>query len=228
MAARPPSLTRAMSAGRGVGSDVRAGHAASPPPPPVSLPGECDRLGMLVWAVHYCTNSKERWMRKWTGHATHSALGVLFVAVLSPGIAADCTARVLTSVPAALPDHVTGARRVLDTGPGQLRLRGGGGGGGLGGRGGAMWIMVHGEESDAVTLAWEKVDGAQCYEVQLKTGDKPDAEFATLSDKLSSTMVSVRAMPLTWLQRRHARGVFAVASCVCARTHAHHTHTPTS
>jgi len=60
-----------------------------------------------------------------------------------------------------------------------------------------MWIMVHGEESDAVTLAWEKVDGAECYEVQLKSGDKPDAEFATVSDKLSSTMVSVRAMPPT-------------------------------
>ena len=91
-----------------------------------------------------------------------------------------------------------------------------------------MWIMVHGEESDAVTLAWEKVDGAQCYEVQLKTGDKPDAEFATLSDKLSSTMVSVRVMPLTWHQRRQARGLFAVASCLCVCAHTHTTRSPTS
>ena len=155
----------------------------------------------------------------WTGRS-HRALGVLFVAVLRPGIAAAGTARVLTSIPASLP-HVTFARRG-DTGPGPLRLRG------AGGR--AMWIMVHGEESDAVTLAWEKVDGAECYEVQLKSGDKPDAEFATVSDKLSSTMVSVRAMPPTWLQRRLSRGRFAYASCVRAHlpTPPHklpHTHT---
>ena len=223
MAARPPSLTRARSAGRGIGSDVRAGHAASPPAAPVSLPGECDRLGMLVLGR---ARTRRRWMR--TGDATHSALGVLCVAVLNSGIAAACTARVSTSVLATLPDHVAGARRVRDTGPGPLRLRGGGGGGGLGGRGGAMWIMVHGEESDAVTLAWEKVDGAQCYEVQLKTVDKPDAEFATLSDKLSSTMVSVRVMPLTWHQRRQARGLFAVASCLCVCAHTHTTRSPTS
>ena len=52
--------------------------------------------------------------------------------------------------------------------------------------GGTMWVCVHGVESDAVTLAWEKIEGAQCYEVQLKEGD---GEFTTVSDKLSSTMV---------------------------------------
>ena len=51
-----------------------------------------------------------------------------------------------------------------------------------------MWIVAHGVESDAVTLAWEKIDAAQCYEVQLKVGDGAD-DFMTVSDKLSSTMV---------------------------------------
>ena len=52
-----------------------------------------------------------------------------------------------------------------------------------------MWIVAHGVESDAATLAWEKVDAAQCYEVQLKVGDGADDDFKTVSDKLSSTMV---------------------------------------
>jgi hypothetical protein len=51
----------------------------------------------------------------------------------------------------------------------RLRLRGGASVGGEGGGSeGKMWIMVHDVESEAVTLAWEKVEGAQCYEIQLK------------------------------------------------------------
>ena len=67
----------------------------------------------------------------------------------------------------------------------RLCLRGGDNG--AESQGNTMWIVVHGVESDAVTLAWEKVDGAQCYEVQLKVGEE---DFKTVSDKLSSTMVS--------------------------------------
>ncbi len=52
-----------------------------------------------------------------------------------------------------------------------------------------MWILTHDVECDAVTLAWEKVENAICYEIQLKVG--PDGEFKTVSDKLSSTMVSL-------------------------------------
>ena len=65
-----------------------------------------------------------------------------------------------------------------------LRLRGGE----SGGRVGNMWILTHDIECDAVTLAWEKVENAVCYEIQLKVG--PDGEFKSVSDKLSSTMVS--------------------------------------
>jgi hypothetical protein len=64
-----------------------------------------------------------------------------------------------------------------------LRLRGGE----SGGRAGNMWILTHDIECDAVTLAWEKVENAVCYEIQLKVG--PDGDFKTMSDKLSSTMV---------------------------------------
>ncbi len=66
-----------------------------------------------------------------------------------------------------------------------LRLRGGE----SGGRAGNMWILTHDIECDAVTLAWEKVENAVCYEIQLKVG--PDGDFKTVSDKLSSTMVSL-------------------------------------
>ena len=68
------------------------------------------------------------------------------------------------------------------------RLRGGLGTDKGEAQGSSMWITVHGIESDAVTLAWKTVDGAQCYEVQLKVGE---SEFKTVSDKLSSTMVSL-------------------------------------
>lgn len=70
--------------------------------------------------------------------------------------------------------------RLASPTPQGLRLRGGDG------ADGRMWIVVHGVECDAATLAWEKVEGADCYEVQLKVGAE---EFRTLSDKLSSTMV---------------------------------------
>ena len=52
-----------------------------------------------------------------------------------------------------------------------------------------MWVVDHGVEGDAATLAWEKVDSAQCYELQLKVGDGADDDFKTVSDKLTSTMV---------------------------------------
>ena len=59
-----------------------------------------------------------------------------------------------------------------------------------------MWICVHNVESNAVTMAWEKVQDAECYEVQLKIGAGDDEEFKTVSDTLSSTMVSANTVPL--------------------------------
>ena len=70
---------------------------------------------------------------------------------------------------------------------------------------GNMWILTHDIECDAVTLAWEKVDNAFCYEIQLKVG--PDGEFKTVSDKLSSTMVMFSYFSTDY--------TIAWAACVC-------------
>ena len=127
------------------------------------------------------------WMRKrqwlWTERAPRLALSIsLVVAVLSRGCSSAPAPRAgRGAAPGTCPTRVSGRGPVL----GPLRLRGGADAGD-GGPPGGMWIMVHGEESDAVTLAWEKIDGAQCYEIQLKSGD---ADFVTVSDKLTSTMV---------------------------------------
>lgn len=77
-----------------------------------------------------------------------------------------------------------------------------------------MWVVANGVEKDAVTLAWGKVESAECYELQLKVGDEDD-DFKTVSDKLTSTMVCVRNSPMTKVCHAKWPSMPAPWTCAC-------------